>query len=100
MTYKTIMLELIEERPRLCERLKENRTLLETIDRFAHLLKESHEEWTKRLRRQSLAPELASSMALELALKPFTTLFQSGSDISLIETTEANQSAPSNTLPE
>jgi hypothetical protein len=43
MNYKTIALELILQHPQLCKRLKQNRLMLETVNRYAMQLKSSHE---------------------------------------------------------
>jgi len=71
MQYKTMTLALIEQRPELYERLRANKTLLATMERYALILKASHETWTLQLSamhpgsdRNSIASE-----ALEFALK-------------------------------
>lgn len=71
MQYKTIVLELLQEIPELHDRLRENRTLLATLEQLAAGLKDSHEEWKKQLalsNPDSSEPQV-SSAALEMALK-------------------------------
>jgi hypothetical protein len=82
MQYKTIILELIEARPQLHERLKTSRTLLSTVDRFAHLLKESHLGWIEQLQRArpGVEPPQLASEALELALNQIGMVFATNSE--------------------
>jgi len=71
MQYKTIVLELLEDRAELHRSLRAAKTLLPAIYRYASELKASHEEWKDRLsqaRPGSDASQIASE-ALELALK-------------------------------
>jgi len=71
MHYKTIVLELLQDRPELHRSLQAGKTLLSTLDRYASELKASHEEWKKRLSQAkpgSPASRVASE-ALELALR-------------------------------
>jgi hypothetical protein len=71
MMYKTITLELIQDRPLLYERLRSTKRLLPAIDTYAIELKARHEEWTNLLSQER--PERDSSQvasdALELALE-------------------------------
>ncbi len=72
MHYRTIVLELLEEQfPALHRQLRENQTLLESVNRCAADLKACHEYWMHyldRTRPQS-DPRLVKSEAMELALK-------------------------------
>ena len=71
MQYKTIVLHLLEERPKMHDRLRKNRLLLPTMERLANELKTSHEAWKDTLsqaRPGSDASQIASE-ALEMALK-------------------------------
>ena len=73
MRYKTIVLELLQERAELYEALGKSNTLLSTLDRFSAELKASHEAWKSRLlqaRPGSNESQIASE-ALEIALKEF-----------------------------
>lgn len=70
--YKTIVLGLLEEQyPVLHARLRRERTLLATLNRFASELREAHLAWTDVLRRGSpeADPIRISSEALELAIE-------------------------------
>lgn len=71
MQYKTIALELLQQIPELHERLRQNRTLLSTLEQLAAGLKDSHEEWKTRLTQSNPTSSEAqvSSAAMEMALK-------------------------------
>ena len=71
MQYKTIILEMLEQRPRMREELRQSRKLLSTMERYATELKSSHEAWKERLReaRPGSDPSQIASEAMELALK-------------------------------
>jgi len=71
MQYKTIILEMLEQRPRMREELRQNRKLLSTMERYATELKSSREAWKERLRemRPGSDPSQIASEAMELALK-------------------------------
>ena len=71
MQYKTILLELLRQRPELHEQLRSQRLLLPTLERYASALKTSHETWKSLLvqaKPDSDASQIASQ-ALEMALK-------------------------------
>ena len=71
MQYKTIILELLQQRPKMHERLRKNRELLSALELYAHELKTSHETWKELLsglRPGSDQSQIASE-ALEMALK-------------------------------
>jgi predicted nuclease with TOPRIM domain len=70
MHYKSIVLELLEDRPRLKERLQRERQLLLTLEIYAQELKAGHEAWKTRLThmRPESSPLQIASEALELAL--------------------------------
>ena len=71
MLYKTICLQMIQDRPEMYDRLISNRTLLPTLERFARQLRSSHQAWKERLLRAkpgSSDSQIASE-ALELALR-------------------------------
>ena len=72
--YKTILLELIQSDPGLHERLKAERALLATVERFAQELKDRHGRWTDQLSptRPGSDPTQIRSEALELALAEVT----------------------------
>jgi hypothetical protein len=70
MRYKTIVLELLKERPRMHEELRKRRLLLAAVEAYSMGLKTSHEAWKRKLAetRPAGEPQIASE-ALELALK-------------------------------
>ena len=51
MLYKTICLQMIQDRPEMYDRLISNRTLLPTLERFARQAESSHQAWKERLLR-------------------------------------------------
>lgn len=71
MQYKTIVLEMLQQRPDLHEQLQQQRKLLTTMEKYAKELKASHEAIKAQL--QKACPENStdqtSSEAFELALK-------------------------------
>lgn len=71
MQYKTIILELLQQRPEMHEQLRQERKLLTTLEIYAKELKESHEAMTEQLRqvRPESDPRQISSEAFEMALK-------------------------------
>lgn len=71
MQYKTIILEMLEQRPRMREELRQSRKLLPTLEFYASELKESHEAWKERLVQANPQsdPSQIASEAMELALK-------------------------------
>ena len=71
MQYKTIILELLQQRPEMHDQLRKSRKLLLTVERYARELKTSHEAWKENLsqaRPGSDQSQIASE-ALEMALK-------------------------------
>ena len=71
MQYKTIILELLQQRPQMHDRLRKDRKLLATMELYAKDLKASHEAWKKLLAglRPGSDPRQTASEALEIALK-------------------------------
>ena len=71
MQYKTIVLEMLEQRTELFETLRQQRKVLTTMENYAQELKASHEAIKKDLRQANPKsdPEQISSEAFELALK-------------------------------
>ena len=81
MQYKTIILELLQQRPEIHDELRSNRMLLPTLERYASALKASHEAWKDLLseaKPNSDASQIASE-ALEIALKELEDRLSSGS---------------------
>ena len=71
MQYKTIVLELLQQRMELHEQLMKERKLLTTMEFYANELKESHEAWKETIARSNPGSNASqiSSEALELAIK-------------------------------
>jgi hypothetical protein len=71
MQYKTIILELLQQRPRIHDQLRKERKLLPAVEMFARELKTRHEAWKETLRQEK--PDIDQSQiafeALEMALK-------------------------------
>jgi hypothetical protein len=70
MLYKTICLELLDQRPEIYDRLRKNRTLLATLNRLASDLKARHHAWKQEIQttRPGSDSQIASE-AMELAVK-------------------------------
>ena len=81
MRYKTIALELIQEQPEIYEQLRQERTLLKTLNRYAADLKASHHAWTEQLRQAKPGsdPSQTASEALEMALHDLQARLSSAS---------------------
>lgn len=86
MHYVTIVLELIEQHPRLYEKLKSEKRLLATAQQLAAQLKSDSAEWVSRLRRMSPALDeiQRTSQALEISVAELRAL------LTRIETDETN----------
>jgi hypothetical protein len=71
MKYKTMIRELLRQRPEMYRRLRDNRTLLRTMDLYAKELKASHEAWKDRLSQTKPGsdPSQIAAEALEMALQ-------------------------------
>ncbi len=71
MHYKTIVLELLQQRPKLHDQLRKERMLLPTMERLARELKASHEGWKELLSQATPGshPDQFQSEALEIALQ-------------------------------
>ena len=69
MYYKTIVLQLLEDRPQLRNRLQKYRQMLPTLEFYAHELKTGHEAWKNRLlqARPESDPAQIASEAMEMA---------------------------------
>lgn len=69
--YKTIVLELLQDRPGLYEQLRLQRTLLQSMEQLGLALKACHQGWMAQLAeaRPGSDPSQLSSEALELALQ-------------------------------
>lgn len=71
MLYKTIVLNLLQQRPRTYDQLLENRTLLPTLNRYASHLKDRHQDWMDLLSqaKPDADPIQIASEAGEMALQ-------------------------------
>jgi uncharacterized protein YfaS (alpha-2-macroglobulin family) len=71
MQYKTIIHELLQQRPQMHEQLRKERKLLTALETYARELKTSHEGWKELLSqmRPDSDQSQISSEALEIALK-------------------------------
>ena len=69
--YKTIVLELLQERPQIESQLRKERKLLPTLESFANQLKIRHKAWMDLLYQSNPGsdPSQVGSEALELALR-------------------------------
>ncbi|MCC7290429.1 MAG: hypothetical protein IT449_00035 [Phycisphaerales bacterium] len=70
MQYKTIILELLQQRPRLHDQLRSRRELLAVTESYARMLKTRHEAWMGKLAESKplMHPANRSSAAMEIAL--------------------------------
>jgi len=69
MMYKTICLQLLEQRPEIYDRLRQRRTLLPTLNRLASELKARHHAWIQELQATRPASDSQiTSEAMELAV--------------------------------
>ena len=68
--YKTIVLELLQDRPALHEQLRASGTLMESMEQLAMALRACHLEWMAKLAETRPGSERSqlSSEALELAV--------------------------------
>ncbi len=71
MQYKKIILELLQQRPQMHERLRQERMLMSTMDYYAMELRTRHLEWKELLLKQQPESDQSqiASEALEMALK-------------------------------
>lgn len=71
MQYKTIVLEMLEQRTQLHEQLRQQRKLLTTMEMYAQELKTNHESIKEQLQQANPGsdPMQTSSEAFEIALK-------------------------------
>ena len=69
--YKTMCLQMIQDRPAMYDQLLRSRTLLPTLDQYAMQLRTSHLEWKELLSqaRPGSSESQTASEALEIARK-------------------------------
>jgi hypothetical protein len=83
MHYKTIALELLEDRPQLKAHLQQHRQMLLAVESCAQTLKSFHEHWKAQLTaaRPPSDPSQIASEALELALRDLADRLPSESSV-------------------
>jgi hypothetical protein len=93
MHYKTIILEMLEQRPKMHEELRQSRKLLPTLEFYASELKDSHKDWKDRLlqAKPESDPSQIASQAMELALKDLQDRLPSESNQPESETLSLDQ---------
>ena len=71
MHYKSIIHDLLQQRPQMHDQLRKSRKLLPTLEQYAKELKTSHEAWKEMLSqlRPGSDPTQISSEAMEMAVK-------------------------------
>lgn len=81
MLYKTIVLELLQNRPQIHEQLRRQRMVLKTMEYYAAELKELHEAWKQHLSwaKPNSDESQITSQAMELALHDLEALLPSDS---------------------
>ncbi len=79
MQYKTICLQMIQDRPEMYNRLLSQRSLLSTLDRLSSELRTSHQTWKGLLAQAKPggSDSQIASEALELALRQLASSFAS-----------------------
>jgi hypothetical protein len=93
MHYKTIVLEMLEQRPKMREELRQSRKLLPTLEFYSSELRDSHQEWKDRLleAKPDSDPSQIASEAMELALKDLEDRLPSESHQDESETVSLDQ---------
>jgi len=81
MQYKTIVLELLQQRPEVHDQLRKNRKLLPAMEFYAKELKASHEAWQETLSQANPGSDQSqiAGEAMEMALKELEDRLPSGS---------------------
>ena len=71
MQYKTIVLELLQQRTEMHDQLRKERKLLPALEFYARELKSSHEAWKETLSeaKPGSDPSQIASEAMEMAIK-------------------------------
>lgn len=82
MQYKTIVLELLQQRPLACERLKKQRMMLEAVETFSSILKLNHEAIIQEMLEADSAANLVqvTQAAFEIAVNHLEEVLPSDSD--------------------
>jgi hypothetical protein len=81
MQYKTIVLQLLEQRPEIYDPLRRQRQVLPTMEHYARELRSLHLAWKETLTqaKPDSDPSQIGSEALELALKDLEDRLLTGS---------------------
>ena len=81
MQYKTIILELLQQRPQMHEQLRKSRKLLPAMEFYAKELKTSHEAWKETLSKEKPPSDQSqiASEAMEMAVKEMVDRLPSAS---------------------
>jgi hypothetical protein len=71
MQYKTIVLELLQDRPEMYDKLLRERTVLASLEYYASELRDSHLTWKELLgdRKPDSNPNQIASEAMKIALE-------------------------------
>jgi hypothetical protein len=83
MQYKSIVFQLLEQRPQLYAQLRQQQVFLRTLEGLANALRSSHEAWKSRLwesRPDSDESQIASEAA-EIALQELEACLPSESQL-------------------
>jgi hypothetical protein len=81
MQYKNIVLQILEQNPKIYDPLRRQKLLLTTMEHYARELRSLHLAWQETLTQAAPGsdPSQIASEALELALKDLEDRLQSGS---------------------
>jgi hypothetical protein len=81
MQYKTIVLQLLEQRPEIYDQLRKQRQVLPTMEHYANELRTLHLAWKETLTQAAPGVDQSqiASEAMERALKDLEDRLQSGS---------------------
>lgn len=81
MLYKTIMLEMIQDRPGLYFELRSTNRLLPAVETYASELRTRHQVWKHAItrRRPESSPTQVADEAMELAIEDMTSRLPSES---------------------
>ena len=96
MHYKTIVLELIQDRPELYERLRSSKRLLPAVDAYATELRSEHLALQAQIlsRRPGSEPSQIAAEALEMAIDEFQGRLPSASPADEAETLSLDAAMP------
>ncbi|MBS0267268.1 MAG: hypothetical protein JSS02_35415 [Planctomycetes bacterium] len=81
MQYKTIVLELLQQRTEMHDQLRKDRKLLPALEFYARELKTSHEAWKETFSeaKPGSDPSQIASEAMEMAVKELEDRLQTAS---------------------